>query len=175
MYYVVQVSTGQEAETMELIKKKISPELVLDVFSPTLKYRRKFKTGWREVTKRCFPGYIFIESPSPQALFLELYKIPMFTRLLGKDRSSDGFVPLTKEESDLIDTLADKNNDRTVDISNVKISEGQIVHVLDGSLTGRLVKLVKVNLHKPLVNVSFDMMGREMTVDLGINIVVEKE
>lgn len=174
MYYVVWVSTGKEEETIEYIKSKIDSSIVLDAFSPKRKKLRKFKGSWHEVTERYFPGYLIVESNNPKELFVALYNIPGFTKMLGKSQLGDTFTPLSEGESMMIDRLANKNQDRITEISDIKIGEGKTIIVLDGPLAGLEGSVKKVNLHKREVYVEIEMVGRKITVPLSVNIVMEK-
>ena len=173
MYYVIQVKTGKEQKAIEDIMKNKPDDASFDVFAPYRKAIRKFHGIEKEVIERCFPGYIFVETDDVQRLFFELYWIPGFTRLLGREADTYNFVPLDKDESRMIDILYSKNNDRITEISNIEVKEGEIVRVLDGplSLVGQEAKIVKVNLHKREVKIEYMMCGRLVQSSIGINII----
>ena len=173
MYYVVQVKTGQEEKTIEAIKKQLEDETNFDVFSPYRKAIRRYKGVDKEVIERCFPGYIFVETEYPYKLFENLYWTPGFTKLLGREGLTHNFVPLNEEETRMVNILYARNNDRITDISDIVVSEGQIVRVLTGPLEGFLTKIKKVDLHKKEVVVEYEFCNRTVTSRLGINIVTD--
>ena len=171
MYYVIQVKTGKEQKAIEDIMKNKPDDLSFDVFAPYRKIYRKFRGVEKEVIERCFPGYIFVETDDVQKLFFELYWIPGFTKLLGREADTYNFVPLDKDESRMIDILYSKNNDRITEISNIEVKEGEKIRVLDGPLAGLETQIKKVNLHKRKVTIEYMMCGRLVTSDIGINII----
>ena len=174
MYYVINVKTGKENETIEAIKKELDGKEGFDIFAPYRKVLKKYKGGViKEVIERCFPGYLFVETDNPEELFFGLYWVPGYTRLLGREGLTYNFAPLSKEESRMIDILYSKNTDRITEISDIVVEQGQIVRVLDGPLEGMLTKVTKVNLHKRTVTVSFNLCGRLVHAEVGINIITD--
>lgn len=171
MYYVVQVKTGKEQEAIDDILKNKPDDPNFDVFTPHRKGIRKYKGVEKEVIERCFPGYVFVETNDVQALFVQLYWTPGYTRLLGREADTYNFVPLDKDESRMIDILYARNNDRITEISNIEVREGEMIRVLDGPLAGLETQIKKVNLHKRKVTIEYMMCGRLVTSDIAINIV----
>lgn len=171
MYYVVQVKTGQEAKTINAIKRQFGNDKSIDAFSPYRKSLRKYHGVMKEVTERCFPGYVFVETDSPKDLFFGLYWIPEFTKLLGREGLTYNFVPLNPDESRMIDILYSKNSNRVTEVSDIEVKEGQIVRVLDGPLYGLTAQIVSVDLHKRTVTVEFMLCDRAVTAKVGINII----
>ena len=171
MYYVVNVKTGKEQDAINDILKNKPEGIKFDCFAPHRKALRKFKGQLKEVTERCFPGYVFVETDDVKQLFIELYWIPGYTRLLGREVGTENFVPLDKDESRMIDILYSANNNRTTEISNIEVKEGEMIRVLDGPLAGLETQIKKVDLHKRTVTVEYMMCGRLVTSNVGINIV----
>ena len=171
MYYVIQVKTGKEEQAIEDILKNKPDDASFDVFAPYRKSLRKYKGVMREFVERCFPGYIFVETNDVQRLFKQLYFTPGFQKILGREGDTDNFVPLDKDESRMIDILYSANNNRTTEISNIEVREGEMIRVLDGPLAGLETQIKKVDLHKRTVTVEYMMCGRLVTSNVGINIV----
>lgn len=171
MYYVIQVQTGKEQKAIDDIKDHLNDEFVCDVFSPYRKELRKYKGEFKEVTVRCFPGYIFVETSNIKKLFEEIYWLPEYTKILGREGLTDKFVPLDADESRMIDILYNANNDRTTEISDIEVVEGDKIRILTGPLAGIETNIKKVNLHKRNVLVEFNLCGRSVTASVGINIV----
>ena len=136
MYYVVQVKTGKEQETIDNIKRQRKNQSDFDVFAPYRKSLRKYHGEMKEIKERCFPGYIFVETDDAKKLFFELYWVPGFTKLLGREGLTYNFLPLDEEESRMVDILYNANSNRTTEISNVEVQEGDKIVILDGPLTG---------------------------------------
>ena len=171
MYYVIHVKTGKEQEAIDHITKYKSHESDFDIFSPFRKELRKYKGEFKEVLVRCFPGYVFVETNDIKGLFRDLYWIPGYTRILGREGLTDNFVPLDPDESRMIDILYNKNSDRITEISNIEVHEGEMIRVLDGPLAGLETQIKKVNLHKRTVTVEMSFCKRLVEVKVGINII----
>ena len=174
MYYVIQVQSRHEEEIIEMIKKMVSNDLIIDIFSPSVEQKRKYKGDWRKITVKCFPGYVFVKTENPNELFKELYPVPAFTKLLGIGKTGERiFIPLTPQETYTLEALAGKNHD--IELSEVVLEEGKIVEVLSGPLQGKVGQIVKLNAHKRLCTISIDMAGRKCEVTLGIDIVNQQK
>ena len=174
MYYVIQVKTGKEEKTMlDIIKNNHSDDPSFEVFSPYRKALRKYKGELKEVIERCFPGYIFVSTNNVEQLWIDLYWTPGFQKLLGREEGTENFVPLDKDETRMIDILYNASSNRTTEISNIEVKEGQTIRVLDGPLMGLETQIKKVDLHKRTVKVEFMMCGRLVSANVGINIITD--
>ena len=172
MYYVVQVKTGNEDKVIDEIKKQKRASVVFDAFAPQRKAKRKYKGEWKEIIERCFPGYVFVETDQPTKLFRDLYWIPEFTRMLGRESTNnENFVPLSESESRMVDILYGKRSNRVTDLSRVEIEEGDVVRILDGPLRDLETTIKKVNLHKRKVTIEVTICNVPMEVEVGIDIV----
>ena len=171
MYYVIQVRAGKEQKVIDDIKRYVAHNEIFDVFSPARKEMRKYKDGWREVVKKCFPGYLFVDTDDIKALFYELPKIPEWTKILGRNGLTTNFVPLNETESRLIDILYSSENDRVTEISDIEVEEGNRIIILDGPLFGEEAIIKKVNLHKRQVLVELVLFNQSFTATVGINII----
>ena len=171
MYYVIQVKTGKEQQAINDIKEHLNDQFVCDVFSPFRKELRKYKGEFKEASVRCFPGYIFVETSNIKELFKEIYWLPEYTKILGREGYTDNFVPLDENESRMIDILYNANSDRTTDISDIEVIEGDKIRVLTGPLANIEGKIKKVNLHKRKVIIEFSLCNRIVETQVGINII----
>ena len=175
MYYVIQVATGQEDKVIEDIHRfNTNREESFDVFSPTRQTMRKYKGEFKPYIERCFPGYVFVETNNVQQLFKDLYWVPDFTKLLGREsKDTHLFVPLSNEESRMVDILFGRENDRTMGISDIEIEEGDVIRILSGPLRDVEGKIVRKNLHKRKVTVEVHLLKQTFDIDVGINIVTK--
>ena len=173
MYYVVQVQTGKEEQTIADIRKYKSDKTEFEVFAPSRLVKRKYGNEYKEVSERCFPGYVFVETDNPKDLFFDLYWVPEFTRLLGREGLTYNFVPLNEEESRMVDILYNAGNGRVTPISDIEIEAGDTVRILDGPLRDVQAQIKAVDLHKRNVTVGVTFCNRIMDVKLGINIVTK--
>ena len=173
MYYVVQVKVGNEQKAINAIKKYQSEGVDFDVFSPNRVVRKKFKGEFKDVVERCFPGYIFVDTTAPRKLFYDLYWVPEYTKLLGREGLTENFVPLNEDEERIINILYSKESNRVTHISDIEVVEGDKIKILDGPLMGQEAYIRKVNLHKRLVTIEFMLCGRAVTTNVGINIIAK--
>lgn len=173
MYFVIQVIGGKESSIVDILNRKISKDIAKECFIPVRKRLKKYNGKWNKVTERYFPGYVFIDSSNPKALFNELKKIGEFTKLLGR-QVDNNFLSLSEEESRLIDSLMGKEVNRITDISLIDIKEGNEIKVIDGPLVGFEGRINKINLHKRTASINLDMCGRLVEVILGIEILEKK-
>ena len=173
MYYVIQVKTGKEQQAIDDIKIYKSQEADFDVFAPYRKELRKYKSVFKEVTVRCFPGYLFVETDDAKKLFFDLYWVPGFTKLLGREGLTYNFVPLDEDESRMIDILYNAGSGRTTPISDIEVVKGEKIRIVTGPLMGIESTIKKVNLHKRLVTVEFMLCNRKVEAQVGINIITK--
>ena len=173
MYYVIHVETGKEDKVIDEIKRYKDHEDTFEVFTPLMKQLRKYKGEWKEVTIKCFPGYIFVQTDEIKQLFKDLVYVEGYTRLLGRERGSENYLPLNEEESRVIDILCSEENDRIVEISDIVIEEGDKIRVVAGPLMGLEGSIVKRDFHKRKVRVRISFAGRGIETDVGINIITK--
>ena len=171
MYYVIQVQSGKEKKTIHDIKMHMKDLSFFDVFTPYRRVIRRRNGENHEELERCFPGYIFVETDNIQKLFKDLYWVPDFTKILGREELTYNFVPLNEEESRMIDILYNPKSNRVTEISNVEINEGDDIIILDGPLMGLKSKVLKINLHKRYALISLTLCNQQMTTKVGINII----
>ena len=173
MYYVIHVETGKEDKVIDEIKRYKDHEDTFEVFTPLMKQLRKYKGEWKEATIKCFPGYIFVQTDDIKQLFKDLVYVEGYTRLLGRERGSENYLPLNEEESRVIDILCSEENDRIVEISDIVIEEGDKIRVVAGPLMGLEGSIVKRDFHKRKVRVRISFAGRGIETDVGINIITK--
>ena len=171
MYYVIHVKTGKEQKTIDDIKNYKHHESSFEIFAPYRKELRKYKGEFKEVTVRCFPGYLFVQTDDISTLFKDLYWIEGYTKILGREGLTEMFTPLDENESRMIDILYSENTNRTTEISDIEVVEGDKIRILTGPLSNIEGCIKKVNLHKRNVTIEFSLMNRRVEAIVGINIV----
>lgn len=171
MYYVIQVQTSKENKTIEEIKRHLSSNVLIDVFTPTYMQRKNIKGEWKDFGKIAFPGYIFIETNNIQEVFHQLYYVEGFAKLLGREANSENFLPLNDFESKMIEVLYGKEVNHQLGISEITLEKGNKVKVLRGQLFGLEGLIKKVNLHKRQITITFPFGGKSIEATVGIDIV----
>ena len=172
MYYVIQVKTGNEDKTIEEIQRfNTNTSSDFEIFTPSRQMLRKIKGEYKTVTERCFPGYIFVKTDDPKKLFYDLYWVPEFTKLLGReDKSTYFFNPLREEEERMIDILYRKEDDRSTAISDIEVQEGDKIRILNGPLRDMEGFIKKTNFHKRKVIIEIPLFNRMVEVSVGIKV-----
>ena len=131
MYYVLQVATGTEDRVEEQVRVMVENGLYDSCFHPMRRMKKKFRGEWKEIHEKLLPGYVFITSDHVQELYQELKNMPVFTRMLGKDREQ--FIPLSEHEVEWLERMTESQGQSVeVQLSQVSVSEDDIVTILSG-------------------------------------------
>ena len=168
--YVIQVTSGQEERTRQMLLRQLDGELLTDCYTPAYECARKVAGEWHTVTRMLFPGYVFVETSNPAELRDCLSEIPAFTRLLGA--SDESFLALTDDEVAWLNAFTNVET-HVVEMSKGLI-EGNKVVVTKGPLRGQEGQIVKVDRHKRLAELEIQMFGRTKRVRIGLEIVIKR-
>ena len=166
MWYVVQTLSGREKEMLDLLRARDLNHLLKDSFVPRRELMRKQKGEWTKYSDTLFPGYVFVRTEAPSAVNDLVAALPFFARVLG---SSGGFTPLNDHEELFITRVADEET-HMVRMSTGVI-EGDTVTVLQGPLRGYEGFITKIDRHKRLASLEMEMLGRLVTIKLGLEII----
>lgn len=139
-WYVIQVETGREQQSCELIARAChmrdaenpgKPPLASEVFSP--RYQTQFKHGgeWHDEKRLLLPGYVVAVTRNPWELARVLRAIPGLTRILTMGET---YAPLSTDDRQWIERWTTEG-DRTIPMS-VAYKEGDKVVVASGPLKG---------------------------------------
>lgn len=168
IWYVAQVSSGQESAVRDMCKQAIDSQVLQDCFLPEYETMRKAKGEWKHVRRLLFPGYLFLVTDALPALLSELKRIPASIRLLSQNGCEGEATPLSEEERDWIIAFTD-------DAHCVRMSEGYIegesITVTGGPLLGQEAIIKKIDRHKRRALVEVTMFGRVTTATIGLEIV----
>ena len=100
MWYAIQTMTGREQELIDTVNTRTDHNTYDRCFC--VRREAVWRREGRYIThiEQMFPGYVFVETNQPEAFYLQLRKIPKFSRLLGKDISElTGRKGLSKRRS----------------------------------------------------------------------------
>lgn len=164
LWYVLQTRTGEEEKLKGLIHKMIPKELYEECF---VVYQEQL---WRRQqqnfvhVKRAFPGYVFITSNRPEALFFCLKRVPAMAKLMADDESF--FLSVEKEETQFLQKIM--NKDHVIGLSYLLTDGKGTILQVSGPLETCLDQIVKCRYGKRHVLVRLKLLGREKTVMLGI-------
>jgi len=166
MWYVIQVGTRQEERAKNLIEKLVDPELYDEVFIPRYEAMRRYRGEWVKRNQLFIPGYLFVITKTPNKFADALRTVPAFTRLLG---NSEYFTPLADEDIRLISSFTEQKN-RIVEMSTGVI-EGDEALILQGPLMNQTGLIRKIDRHKRLAYLSLQMLGRQVELKVGLEII----
>lgn len=164
LWYVLQTKTGGEEKLVEMIRRMVSKDLYGECF---VVYHEQL---WRRQqqnfvhVKRAFPGYVFITSREPEALFFCLKKIPAMTKMMADEESF--FLSLDPEEAAFLDQMMDEQH--VIGLSYLETDgEGKIIQV-SGPLSSCVSRIVRCRFGKRYAIVRLHLLGKEKEVLLGI-------
>lgn len=125
-------------------------------------------------TETLFPGYVFVDTENPQALYQDLKKIPKFTKLLGKSELTDldelEFVSVLEEEKRFLEILLDGDPEDTVRLSPVKTVKNGEITECGGALKHYKDLIVKKRIRLRYVIVRMPFLGQKKDILLGIRL-----
>ena len=168
MWYAAQVRTGTE-ELIKLQCERVLPDTVMkECCIPYYERMRRYEGEWHLEQKTLFPGYVFLVSDEPEALFRGLKKIIGLTKLIGTGRE---VVPLTEKEIAWIQRLG--NDEGLVKMSR-GVVEGDDIVITDGPLEGLEGYIRRIDRHKRIACLEIEMMGRVVETRVGLEVVIKR-
>lgn len=174
MWFVVQVVGGRERTVLRKIRGVADPATFKECFVPEREAMKRVSGEWRRRREVLFPGYVFVDTKTPDSFRIELGKVSAMTKLLsGEDENGERrFMPLSDEEKTLIAAFI--GDDEHV----LRMSEGVIVgdevRVLKGPLAGHEALVRKIDRRKRVAYLGIEMLGRSITVKVGLEIVEKR-
>ena len=170
MWYVIQTVGGREQHALNLIEKLVDPALIEEMFIPRYETMKRIKGEWVRRAEVLLPGYLFVVTDQPARLESELRtKVSLFTKVL---HNNDVFVPLDEEEVAFVNAFTDPES-RIAEVSTGVI-EGDEIVILNGPLLGQTGLIKKIDRHKRLAYLSINILGRQKTVKLGLEIIQKR-
>lgn len=164
MWYVVQTLKGRENKVAKEIRESIAGEdEAVFIFEIEMQY--KVKGQWIKDRKPFFPGYIFIELPMDRAedFNKQLYKKKL--KLIDVDGVITSIKP---EEQDYLMRLGGEEH-------IIRHSEGfrvdDMVEITSGSFKGYKGEIRKLDRHNRRARVCVPLMGEDIEVEIGLEIV----
>ena len=200
MFYVLQVAPGTEDRTEALIRRRVESGVYSRCFHLLRHVRKKYRGEWKDVHEKLLPGYVFVTSNSAMGLYQELKRVPMLTKVLGRD--GELFVALREGEVEWLEALlgmeegmggdesdsgiqmnmvADMEDVVSADGCAIEVGLSQVlvenerVVILSGPLKNVEGRVRKYNLHKRVAEVEVEFMGRKTVIYLGVEMVGRKE
>ena len=184
MWYVVQVTSGQEQKVASLVERTVRDRLeaglvqspkgaavLKECFVPLYQTERKFHGEYRLVERNLFPGYVIAVSSDAIELNRIMREVSAFTRILGNDKA---FIPLDRTEMAFINSFTSEQH-RIIRISRAVVEEGERIRVLEGPMVGREGWIKRINRRKGTAQVETEMFGRMISVEIGLAVMAKSE
>lgn len=165
MWYVMQVRTGREEETISMVQQYTADSHMGVCFLPKYEQKKKFAGAWHLVQALLFPGYVFVDTEEIEKFYMELKHVPQLTKILG---TGECWTSIIDEDLRVLERLLDE--EKMVAMSTGYM-EGDRVMIVDGPLEGMETVIRRINRHKRMAVVEMHMFGRVQEVALGLEIV----
>ncbi|MBD7945019.1 MULTISPECIES: transcription termination/antitermination protein NusG [Psychrobacillus] len=172
-WYVVHTYSGYENKVKANLEKRVETmgmsDKIFRVFIPEQE-ETDFKDGKkRVVTRKTFPGYVFVELIMTDDAWYVVRNTPGVTGFLGSSGGGTKPTPLAPEEvQSMLKQMG--MNDRKVEVD---FSIGELVEVLEGPFAHFQGKVEAIEAEKGKVTVSIDMFGRETNMELDFEQVIK--
>lgn len=178
-WYVINTLTGQEQKVMAYIKTQVAAaEMGNDVgivFMPTEQIIDTKGSKKRTITRKIYPGYIFVqariyvsldpENPSKREINTPCWRfitgVPGVIGFGNKDRMHP--VPMTDRE---IDNVMVQTTEAKTARPRVNFKPGDIVNIIEGPFKGFKGPIHEVDPDRGKLNVSVQIFGRTTPVEL---------
>lgn len=164
LWYVLQTRTGEEEKLVGLIRRMVPGNLYGECFVIYQEqlWRRQEKNLVQ--VKRAFPGYVFITSKEPEALFFYLKQVPAMSKMMADDTYS--FLFVEREEEEFLKQIMDENH--VIGLSYLETDRKGKIRQVSGPLENCVSQIERCRLGKRHVLVRLKLLGKEKTVLLGI-------
>lgn len=169
MWYVVQVVGGQEHAVIEQIEKLVSSTTYKSCFIPQYEVKKRYGGVWKYRQEVLFPGYVFVDTKTPDKFRKQLNKVSRMTKLLHD--GNEHFIPLADDEKIIISAFIG-DTDHVMKMSEGIINGDEVV-ILKGPLMNYLGLVKKIDRHKRLAYLELQMCGRPVTIKAGLEIVAK--
>ncbi|MER2260606.1 MAG: transcription termination/antitermination protein NusG [Psychrobacillus sp.] len=172
-WYVVHTYSGYENKVKANLEKRVETmgmsDKIFRVYIPEQE-ETDFKDGKkRVVTRKTFPGYVFVELIMTDDAWYVVRNTPGVTGFLGSSGGGTKPTPLAPEEvQSMLKQMG--MNDRVVEVD---FSVGELVEVLEGPFAHFQGKVEAIEAEKGKVTVSIDMFGRETNMELDFEQVIK--
>ena len=165
MWYVIWTETRTETVLKEEIENKLPKDLYKKCWLPEKKEQQKWNGEFIEVKKILFPGYLFIDTDSPEKVHLKIRKIKPNARVM---KTGEEFTPISTEEEDIIRSITGDTG--IVGISTGIIEEGKL-KVIDGPLKGLEKYIIKIDRYKRKAWLKIRLLGEDRCLTMSLSVI----
>lgn len=166
MWYVIQIMTGKEEMMREMITRNLPSKMYEDCFY--IRRERIWRLNGEKVchVETMFPGYLFVTTEDPEAIYWKLREIPGLTKLLRTEESQ--FLSVSPEEQDFLEDLIDKDEEKIVRLSEVTLDEEKKILAAKGPLRKYVKQIVKKKIRLCYVMIEKELFGQKRKILIGI-------
>ena len=169
MWYVIWVFTGSEEELINRFKEIIPEEMYTQIWTPYKIWLKKSEYEEKQILKKMFPGYIFIDTDHPDEVF---GLIKQEKKCMGMLKSGNELIPISEEDKQIIQFFT--GNDGIAGVSLCVLENGRL-KILDGPLKGMDDKIFRLerNNKKAWIRVQ-NLLGKDRELSFAVEIVDKK-
>ena len=176
-WYILRVVSTRENTAKENISTRIQQSGVSDLFGEILVPTEKtkdLKTGeMRNLNKKIFPGYLFLEFSLNDKTLETMQGIPLVKGFLSIDRDTHQPLPMNDEEIKNVKLVAQQSDPSKRLTFAFKI--GQLVKVLEGPFAGFNGIIENVDHEKLAARLSLYILGRTLSVDIEYTHIIHED
>lgn len=167
--YVIYTATGYEEKVQKVLREYILLPSE-EAFFPVVEIRKRFHGKEKIVDKSLYPGYLFIRTEDPKAVYLrgKADKGQLMLQNMRMLRNDAVLLPIAPEEEQMLYELCGENH--RCDMSKGFIVGGKVV-ITSGPLKTFTGKIRKINRHKKTAEITTRLLGRDINVVVGLEIV----
>lgn len=150
MWCTLHLQDGNEKKTEEFVTNLLPEDICTRCFHITRRRLRKREGQWREESEELLPGYVFIETDHPKAVYKELKKASKY--LLFSD---EHFVSvLTEDDIKFLEQITDRAGRIGLSVVRVKkAGDKKEIEYLSGPLAKVSDQISWIDLHRRFAKV----------------------
>ena len=168
MWYVIQTISGNEIEIKRFIESNMPQEDYTECFVPLYEEVRRRDGKSRILFRKMFPGYLFIGTGDPVAVFYLLKAYPEFTRVLGA-KEADGtrlFIPIESEDESFLKSLL---SDGIMHVSYVEMAKNnRRIEKIIGPLAQYSKHITHLEVRHREAIVDMEVFGKRRKIRFGL-------
>ncbi len=163
-WYIVHTYSGHENKAkltlLERVRNNNLTAFFGDVLVPTESVTENVKGQRRTMTRKFFPGYMFVQMVLDDRTFHLVKNTPKITGFLG------GTKPTPVPEREITGVQTNITEGKSKPKTRVVFEAGESVRVIDGPFANFSATVEEVKADKQKVKVSLSMFGRATSVEL---------
>jgi transcriptional antiterminator NusG len=156
---------GMEQKCLQQCRKYVAERDYREMFIPQYTAQKHFRQEWHEVKMTLFPGYLFVDTETIEAVMTGLKKIRQYTKVL---RDGETVSPITQEEQKFLADMMDE--DYTVCYSEGFLIGDEVV-VTKGPLKHMKGFIRTIDRHRRVAKMEVRMFGRSTPMEIGFGAV----